>query len=179
MPQFIIENRTRGVFVGWKDSPSTEAAWAMIDGFPDAFQKGTDVLLVPEGPGSGYKTISRPLPPVDVDSEWVKILAPIVVRHRTIGNLLAETNEMIVAAVCWRIRQIHPTAAKVVLAYEDGSFFVHHVDLEDGSTIPGIPDTVEEDDPLEDVQSLVGDLYREGNLAEADTIELDIEENPL
>jgi hypothetical protein len=74
---------------------------------------------------------------------------------------------------------IHPTAAKVVLEHEDDSFYVHHIDLADGTVISGIPDTIDEEDPLEEVQSMVGDLYPLFDMANATTVELDIEENPL
>lgn len=203
MPQFIIENRTRGVFVGWKDSPTTgehypafgwskarnhedvirfenaEGAWAQVDGFPDAFRTGTDVLAMPEGDEIAYKTISRPLPkgpPVDIEEVWGAMLVPIVARHSTIERLINETNQLIVEAVCWRVRQIHPTARKIVVAFEDEDFYVNAIVLQDGTTISGIPDTVEEEDELEEVQSLAGDLYPLFGMAKVGTVELDIED---
>lgn len=207
MPEFIIEHPTRGVFVGWKDSPTTgenypsfnwskprndessvryrsaEAAWDEIDRMPLSVRSGNiGVLLVPERESDEpYRYISRALPTGQgIEKQWVEMLAPIVVRHGTITDLINQTNKMIVEAACWRIRQIYPTAVKVVIAREDSSredaFYVHHIVLVDGSTVSGIPDTVEEDDPLEEVQSLVGDLWMAADLQSADRIELDITE---
>jgi hypothetical protein len=203
--EFIIEHPTRGVFIGWKDSPSTgehypafawsrprndestvrfasaEDAWAEIDRMPKGFHDKMGVLLVP-GPDDepDYRQVSRPIPkgrPVDIEEVWGAMLVPIVARHSTIERLVNETNQAIIAAASWRVRQIHPTARKIVVAFEDEDFYVNAIVLQDGTTIPGIPDTVEEDDPLEEVQSLVGDLYPLFGMAKVGTVELEIEDN--